>query len=210
MLDTPPAARGAAASVTAPSRVSWSPSSGRRAPARRRSASSSPAVRREPGGAGRRRRRARGDPRVAAGHGRCGDPGRAHVPRHDPRQLSYARRRDRERSCGRRSARPRSHLLVESLPDGLDTVVGDRGYRLSGGERQRLAIARLLLRRRRSSCSTRRPRTSTRVGGRGAAALTGVDRANLARDRPPPVDGPRGRSDPGRRRRPRSWSAART
>ncbi|HYJ69004.1 MAG TPA: ABC transporter ATP-binding protein [Nocardioidaceae bacterium] len=37
------------------------------------------------------------------------------------------------------------HDLVESLPDGLDTVVGDRGYRLSGGERQRLAIARLLL-----------------------------------------------------------------
>jgi ATP-binding cassette subfamily B protein len=35
--------------------------------------------------------------------------------------------------------------LVTSLPDGLDTVVGDRGYRLSGGEKQRLAIARLLL-----------------------------------------------------------------
>ena len=35
--------------------------------------------------------------------------------------------------------------LVESLPDGLDTVVGDRGYRLSGGEKQRVAIARLLL-----------------------------------------------------------------
>ena len=35
--------------------------------------------------------------------------------------------------------------LVGSLPDGLETVVGDRGYRLSGGERQRLAIARLLL-----------------------------------------------------------------
>ncbi|MHB8439788.1 MAG: ABC transporter ATP-binding protein [Acidimicrobiales bacterium] len=35
--------------------------------------------------------------------------------------------------------------LVESLPDGLDTVVGDRGYRLSGGEKQRIAIARLLL-----------------------------------------------------------------
>jgi ATP-binding cassette subfamily B protein len=34
---------------------------------------------------------------------------------------------------------------VRSLPDGLDTVIGDRGYRLSGGERQRLAIARLLL-----------------------------------------------------------------
>ena len=35
--------------------------------------------------------------------------------------------------------------LVERLPDGLDTMVGDRGHRLSGGEKQRLAIARLLL-----------------------------------------------------------------
>ncbi|WP_170856592.1 ABC transporter ATP-binding protein [Geodermatophilus africanus] len=35
--------------------------------------------------------------------------------------------------------------LIRSLPDGLDTVVGDRGYRLSGGEKQRLAIARVLL-----------------------------------------------------------------
>jgi ATP-binding cassette subfamily B protein len=35
--------------------------------------------------------------------------------------------------------------LIDSLPSGLGTVVGDRGYRLSGGEKQRLAIARLLL-----------------------------------------------------------------
>jgi ATP-binding cassette subfamily B protein len=35
--------------------------------------------------------------------------------------------------------------LVRTLPDGLDTLVGDRGYRLSGGEKQRMAIARLLL-----------------------------------------------------------------
>jgi ATP-binding cassette subfamily B protein len=35
--------------------------------------------------------------------------------------------------------------LISALPDGLDTVVGDRGYRLSGGEKQRVAIARLLL-----------------------------------------------------------------
>jgi ATP-binding cassette subfamily B protein len=37
------------------------------------------------------------------------------------------------------------HDLVASLPDGLDTLVGDRGYRLSGGEKQRLALARLIL-----------------------------------------------------------------
>jgi ATP-binding cassette subfamily B protein len=35
--------------------------------------------------------------------------------------------------------------LIDSLPDGFDTVVGDRGYRLSGGEKQRIAMARLLL-----------------------------------------------------------------
>ena len=35
--------------------------------------------------------------------------------------------------------------LIESLPNGLDTMVGERGHRLSGGEKQRLAIARLLL-----------------------------------------------------------------
>ena len=45
--------------------------------------------------------------------------------------------------------RARLDDLVASLPDGLDTVVGERGYRLSGGERQRLTIARLLLARQR-------------------------------------------------------------
>ncbi|WP_435819715.1 ABC transporter ATP-binding protein [Micromonospora taraxaci] len=43
--------------------------------------------------------------------------------------------------------RARLDELIRSLPDGLDTVVGERGYRLSGGERQRLTIARLLLAR---------------------------------------------------------------
>ncbi|HEY0638398.1 MAG TPA: ABC transporter ATP-binding protein [Pseudonocardiaceae bacterium] len=43
--------------------------------------------------------------------------------------------------------RARLEDLVRALPDGLDTVVGERGYRLSGGERQRLTIARLLLAR---------------------------------------------------------------
>ncbi|MFD0305633.1 ABC transporter ATP-binding protein [Streptomyces sp. NPDC127119] len=45
--------------------------------------------------------------------------------------------------------RARLEDLVRSLPDGLDTVVGERGYRLSGGERQRMTIARLLLARQR-------------------------------------------------------------
>ena len=53
--------------------------------------------------------------------------------------------RRRTTSCGRRCASARLDRLVRSLPDGLDTVVGERGYRLSGGERQRLTIARLLL-----------------------------------------------------------------
>ena len=39
----------------------------------------------------------------------------------------------------------RIHETIAALPDGYDTVVGERGYRLSGGEKQRLAIARLLL-----------------------------------------------------------------
>ncbi len=43
--------------------------------------------------------------------------------------------------------RARLGELVDALPDGLDTVVGERGYRLSGGERQRLTIARVLLAR---------------------------------------------------------------
>jgi ATP-binding cassette subfamily C protein len=41
--------------------------------------------------------------------------------------------------------RARLEDMVRSLPDGLDTMVGERGYRLSGGERQRMTIARLLL-----------------------------------------------------------------
>ncbi|MFI7382378.1 ABC transporter ATP-binding protein [Streptomyces sp. NPDC049813] len=45
--------------------------------------------------------------------------------------------------------RARLDTLVRELPDGLDTVVGERGYRLSGGERQRMTIARLLLARQR-------------------------------------------------------------
>ena len=43
------------------------------------------------------------------------------------------------------AAAARIHHVIAGLPDGYDTVVGERGYRFSGGEKQRIAIARLLL-----------------------------------------------------------------
>jgi len=59
--------------------------------------------------------------------------------------LVYARPDATEQDVWDALAAAQIDTLVRNLPDGLDTVVGDRGYRLSGGERQRLAIARLLL-----------------------------------------------------------------
>jgi len=51
---------------------------------------------------------------------------------------------DREIEEAARAAR--IHELIESLPDGYETIVGERGYRFSGGEKQRIAIARTILR----------------------------------------------------------------
>jgi ATP-binding cassette, subfamily B, bacterial len=61
--------------------------------------------------------------------------------------LEYARPGAAEPEIWDALERARLAALVRSLPDELDTVVGERGYRLSGGERQRLTIARLLLAR---------------------------------------------------------------
>ncbi|WP_068922134.1 ABC transporter ATP-binding protein [Planobispora rosea] len=61
--------------------------------------------------------------------------------------LLLARPEAREEELWEALRRARLDDLVAALPDGLDTVVGERGYRLSGGERQRLTIARLLLAR---------------------------------------------------------------
>mgnify|MGYP005812205889 CR=1 FL=1 len=71
------------------------------------------------------------------------DPHLFHVSIGD--NLRYARpdAGDEELVAACRAAR--IHDTIAALPDGYDTVVGDRGYRLSGGEKQRLAIARLLL-----------------------------------------------------------------
>jgi ABC-type multidrug transport system fused ATPase/permease subunit len=59
--------------------------------------------------------------------------------------LSLARPGAAEEELWDALRRARLDELVASLPDGLDTVVGERGYRFSGGERQRLTIARLLV-----------------------------------------------------------------
>ncbi|MFD9740296.1 ABC transporter ATP-binding protein [Umezawaea sp. NPDC059074] len=61
--------------------------------------------------------------------------------------LVYARPSATDEELWDAIGRARLGTLIESLPDGLETVVGERGYRLSGGERQRLTIARLLLAR---------------------------------------------------------------
>ena len=59
--------------------------------------------------------------------------------------LLYARPSATEKELTEACEAARIWELISSLPDGLDTIVGDRGYRFSGGEKQRLALARLLL-----------------------------------------------------------------
>ncbi|AXB41988.1 ABC transporter ATP-binding protein [Amycolatopsis albispora] len=61
--------------------------------------------------------------------------------------LVYARPEATDEELWDALGRARLADTIGALPDGLDTVVGERGYRLSGGERQRLTIARLLLAR---------------------------------------------------------------
>ncbi len=59
--------------------------------------------------------------------------------------LLYARPEASEEELWAALAQAQIRPLVESLPQGLDTVVGERGYRFSGGEKQRVALARLIL-----------------------------------------------------------------
>src|SRR3954467_4843925 len=101
----------------------------------------------------------------------------------------------------------RIHELIASLPDGYDTMVGERGYRFSGGEKQRIAIARTVLRNppvlvldEATSARAHQPaRPPGRARGAGGARRAGR-RAHVDRHRAPPLDGARRRPDPRARR----------
>ena len=76
---------------------------------------------------------------------RDGHPGDLPLPRDRAREpaLRPARRHRGELEAAARAAL--IHDRIVELPEGYDTVVGERGYRISGGEKQRLAIARVIL-----------------------------------------------------------------
>src|SRR4029078_6764084 len=126
--------------------------------------------------------------------------------------------------------------VVAKMPDGLDTVVGERGYRLSGGQRQRLTIARLLLGRSRvvvldeatASLDSQSEAAVQQALGEALAGRTSIGIAHrlctvgaaIHRNPRPSVQGARGRHDPRRRGRlhrrtrnprgaARSWRALR-
>ena len=113
-------------------------------------------------------------------------------------------------SWWRRRGSRRSMTTSQALPDGYDTVVGERGYRFSGGEKQRLAIARAVLR---DPADPRPRRGHQRAGHADRAGRAGGHRRRERgphhdHHRAPPVDHPRRRRDhragPRRDRRARS------
>ncbi|HKJ28332.1 MAG TPA: ATP-binding cassette domain-containing protein, partial [Anaerolineales bacterium] len=61
------------------------------------------------------------------------------------RNLTYARTDASDEELVQAAKAANIYDFIQKLPNGFDTVVGERGYRLSGGEKQRLAIARVVL-----------------------------------------------------------------
>ena len=161
-----------------------------------RSAAPAPVRRRQRRGAARRRRRPRALVRSPCARRSAWSPrtGTCSTSRSARTCCSPVPRRPTT-SCGTRCATPGSTTSWPSLPDGLDTVVGERGYRLSGGERQRLTIARLLLARPRVVILDEATAhlDSTSEAAVQAALGRGAGRAHGRRDRPPAVDRPGGR-----------------
>ena len=85
------------------------------------------------------------DPAVAPARGRGGVRRRLPVLRHARDNIAYARPDASEEEIEAAAARAGLDELIDQLPDGFDTLVGERGLTLSGGQRQRVAIARALL-----------------------------------------------------------------
>ncbi len=106
----------------------------------------------------------------------------------------------------------RIHDLIASLPEGYDTVVGERGYRFSGGEKQRMAIARTILRN--PPVLVLDEATSsldTQTEGAVQAELERLaEGRTTTHHRPPAVDDPRCRADRRPQRRDGSPSAGPT
>ena len=168
-------------------------------------AAGSAGVRRERGiGADRRDRRARAHPAVVAGLiGVVAQD--AHLFHDSIRaNLLYARPDAQEAELIQALRAAQIWDLVASMPQGLDTVVGDRGHRLSGGEKQRLAIARVLLKAPAivildEATAHLDSESEVAVQRALAAALRG---AHVVGDRASSVHHSQRRSDPGDRRRP--------
>ncbi len=142
------AARRSAASTSSSRPARASRSWGRPAPARPRSATSSRACTTRRAAASRSTASTSATCRSPRCRARSGSSRRrptSSTPR-SARTCSFAKpdATDEELEAAARAAR--IHDLIASLPDGYDTVVGERGYRFSGGEKQRIAIARTVLR----------------------------------------------------------------